>query len=210
MLRIATTAPRHRTATSLVMLAVATAGVFALAASAADAASTATAPNAAKGAAAYCRAEGGSVQYRTPAYGTNNPTVITLAGKVGFCRFVSKADKSRVYVQLGTLFTKRPTLATLAYLEKPEAASGTPNANPASVYCSHIGGTDAFGGINAAGGGWVLKSDTANPTLQACMFPDGSMIDSWGLAYHSNNVIRGIDLTKIFRYQSTSLPGVFS
>ena len=50
----------------------------------------------------------------------------------------------------------------------------------------------------------------SNPVLQACVFPDLSSIDSWALAYHANNVVRGKDLTKIFRSRPTGLPGVFS
>jgi hypothetical protein len=37
-----------------------------------------------------------------------------------------------------------------------------------------------------------------------------STIDSWALAYHSTGAVRGNDLTKIFKYQPASLPGVFS
>jgi len=37
--------------------------------------------------------------------------------------------------------------------------------------------------------------------LEACIFTDMSSIDSWGLAYHANGIIRGIDLTKVLRYK---------
>ena len=173
---------------------------------------SAAARNATASAVTYCRAQGGTVQYRTPAYGTNNPeTAIALTGKLGFCRFKSSADTSMIYVDLTTLSSRKPTLAALAYLEKPAAAqSNAPSANPASLYCTRVGGSDSFGGINAAGGGWVSKTDKSNPTLQACIFPDMSSIDSWGLAYHSMNAVRGKDLTKVFRYQPATLPGIFS
>jgi hypothetical protein len=36
--------------------------------------------------------------------------------------------------------------------------------------------------------------------LEACIFPDMSSIDSWGLAYYSNGDIRGIDLSTVLRY----------
>jgi putative hemolysin len=182
------------------------------AAGAASSAGSVKAKNAAASAVTYCRAQGGAVQYRTPAYGTNNmENAIGLAGKLGFCRFKSSTDKSMIYVDLTTLSSKKPTLAALAYLEKPAAASNNaPNANPASLYCTQVGGSDSFGGINAAGGGWVSKTDTSNPTLQACVFPDLSSIDSWGLAYHSTGAVRGKDLTKVLRYRPATLPGVFS
>ncbi len=61
---------------------------------------------------------------------------------------------------------------------------GSCNGNPGSCYCSLVGGTDLFGGINAAGGGWVLNTDPTD-VLEMCVFPDMSAIDSWGLAYHS-------------------------
>jgi putative hemolysin len=161
--------------------------------------------------ATYCSLHGGTVQYRTPAYNTNGSTPIVLSGRFGVCMFQSKANGSRVYVDLNTIAATRPTLAALAYLEKPAMASGgAPSANPASLYCTRLGGTDSFGGVNAAGGGWLLKSDTKNPTLQACVFPDQSMIDSWALAYHATGAVRGTDLTNVFKYQSATPPSVFS
>ena len=49
------------------------------------------------------------------------------------------------------------------------------------------------------GGGWVLNTDY-NDVLEACIFPDLSSIDSWGLAYHSEGIIRGKDPAKVLRY----------
>jgi putative hemolysin len=161
-------------------------------------------------AAAYCKSKGGVVQTRTPAYGTNDPaTQLTLAGPVRFCKFASRADGSRIYVSLATLYATRPTLAALAYLHKPKPPESTNGANPASLYCSKLGGSDSFGGVNAAGGGWVLKSDKDDPVLEVCVFPDGSMLDSWGLTYHANGIVRGADLTPILRYKGRNAPPVF-
>jgi hypothetical protein len=39
-------------------------------------------------------------------------------------------------------------------------------------------------------------------TLEACIFPDLSSIDSWGLTYHSQGIIRGIDLGTVLRYKN--------
>ena len=89
---------------------------------------------------------------------------------------------------------------------RPGSDFGTqiaPNGeNPASVYCSQLGGSDLFGGKNAAGGGWVDTSDQTFKTVEACVFPDLSIIDSFGLFYHSNGTIRGIDLSTVLRYEA--------
>ncbi len=43
-----------------------------------------------------------------------------------------------------------------------------------------------------------------------CVFPDGSMIDEWGLAYHSDGTVRGADLATMFVYApGTDLPTIF-
>jgi hypothetical protein len=39
-----------------------------------------------------------------------------------------------------------------------------------------------------------------NQVLEACIFPDMSSIDSWGLTYNTAGMIRGIDLTTVLRY----------
>jgi hypothetical protein len=149
--------------------------------------------------AAYCVKHGGVVQTRIPEYGTNGGTPLVLAGKAEFCQFTSQKDGSQINVLLSTLTTKQPTLAALAYYA--QVPLGSCNGNPGSCYCTLIGGTDLFGGINAAGGGWVLDSDP-NDVLEACIFPDLSSIDSWGLAYHSNDIIRGKNLAKVLRYSN--------
>jgi putative hemolysin len=145
----------------------------------------------------YCVQHGGVVQTRIPEYGTNGGTPLILSGSAEFCQFTKEKDGSQINVLLSTLETKEPTLAALAYYA--QVPLGNCNGNPGSCYCTLIGGTDLFGGINAAGGGWVLDSDP-NDVLEACIFPDMSSIDSWGLAYHSANIIRGKNLAKVLRY----------
>ncbi|HTT99667.1 MAG TPA: hypothetical protein VMF58_16585 [Rhizomicrobium sp.] len=147
---------------------------------------------------AYCVKHGGVVQTRIPEYNTNGGSdPLVLSGKKEFCQFTSKKDGSTINVLLDTLTTKQPSLAALAYYA--QVPLGTCNGNPGSCYCSLVGGTDLFGGINAAGGGWVLDTDSTD-VLEACIFPDMSSIDSWGLAYHSANIIRGKNLSKVLRY----------
>jgi len=148
----------------------------------------------------YCVSSGGEVDARQPYYNTNGPEQdwLRLAGTRNFCKFTSPDDGSRIHVELSTLYTTKPSLAALAYYA--EVPIGTCNGNPASCYCTLLGGSDSFGGINAAGGGWVQKSDPVDTVLEACIFPDMSSIDSWGLTYHSVGIIRGADLDGILRY----------
>jgi hypothetical protein len=150
----------------------------------------------------YCVSSGGEVANRQPYYNTNGPEQgwLRLAGSRSFCKFTSQEDESRIHVELSTLYTLKPTLAALAYYA--EVPIGTCNGNPASCYCTLLGGSDSFGGINAAGGGWVQKSDPVDTVLEACIFPDMSSIDSWGLAYHSAGIIRGADLDGLLRYSN--------
>jgi hypothetical protein len=151
--------------------------------------------------AAYCRSVGGSVQARIPEYGTNNPNPLKLAGTQDFCKFTA-SDQSAIFISVETLFADKPTLATLAYYAQTPAQAATDGVNPASLYCTQLGGSDLFGGKNASGGGWVDSSDQVFTVLQACVFPDLSIIDSFGLFYHANGVIRGQDLSTVLRYEA--------
>jgi putative hemolysin len=148
--------------------------------------------------AAYCTQTGGTVHKRYPVYGTNGSNPLPLAGFQYFCQYRKMGGTGRIHVLLSTLYAKQPTLAALAYYAKVPIQPGC-HGNPASCYCSQLGGTDLFGGINAAGGGWVNKH-TVDQVLDACIFPDMSSIDSWGLTYHSAGIIRGVDLSKVLRY----------
>jgi putative hemolysin len=150
-------------------------------------------------AAQYCANQGGVVEVRDPYFNTNDieQNWLQLPGARQFCRFGD--GTSRIYVLLSTLYTEKPSLAALAYYAAVPL-SVTCNGNPASCYCSQLGGTDLFGGINLNGGGWVLKSDPVYTTLEACIFPDMSSIDSWGLAYHQGGVNRGKNLAHVLRY----------
>ena len=94
---------------------------------------------------------------------------------------------------------KQSSLAALAYYAEVPYG-GTCSGNPGSCYCSHLGGSDLFGGINPNGGGWVQMSDPVDTVLEACIFPDMSTIDSWGLTYHQAKIIRGKNLRGVLRY----------
>jgi hypothetical protein len=149
----------------------------------------------------YCVNRGGEVDVRAPYFNTNDDesSWFRLSGSRQFCKFTSKKDGSRIHVLLTTLYTDKPTLAALAYYAEVPLNPGC-NGNPASWYRTQVGGTDLFGGINANGGGWVQKSDPFDTVLEACIFPDMSTIDSWGLTYHSAGIIRGKDLEKVLKY----------
>lgn len=148
----------------------------------------------------YCTSTGGVVEHRIPVYGTNGSmnTWLKLAGAEEFCQYTSSSDGSRIHVSLETLYTTLPSLAALAYYAA-EAWNGQGEGNPASLYCTQLGGSDQFGGTTGAGGGWV-ELHTIDETLEACIFPDNSTIDSWGLFYHTDGIIRGIDLSTVLKY----------
>lgn len=153
-----------------------------------------------KDAGAYCTQTGGVVETLSPVYGTNGPSSswLWLAGYSNFCQYTAR-DGSRIHVLLKTLTSTRPTLAALAYYSETPYAGG--NGAPGSFYCSQLGGTDLFGGVTAAGGGWVGGTGP-DYILDSCIFPDLSSIDSYGLFYHSAAIIRGIDLAKVLKYKN--------
>jgi len=169
----------------------------------------------AEAAAAYCLEHGGEVRHRTPVLGLNLPKdqQITLGGARDFCEFTGGegADPGTwISISLETLYSEEPTLATLAYLTKPGMPDNTGSANPSAVQCVYLGGAYDFGGVTPGGGGWVTTDpEPAFEVMSYCVFPDGSMIDAWGITYHANDIIRGADLTPILRYQSDSPPHVF-
>jgi putative hemolysin len=156
-------------------------------------------------AAAYCLKNGGIVETRYAFYDTNSTNPLPMEGSLAVCTFTA-ADQSRITIDLESFYTEKPTLAASAYLAKPAVEQAPPSANPASVYCSKLGGTDLFGGVNGAGGGWG-KQDGSD-VISLCVFPDLSAIDSWGLTYHAGGVIRGADLTPLLRYhpQKSAIP----
>jgi putative hemolysin len=110
-------------------------------------------------------------------------------------------------VALDALYTDQPTLAALAYRAKVPMQPNKSGGNPSSFYCTQLGGTDAFGGVNATGGGWA-KAD-AGDVISLCIFPDLSSIDSWGLTYHAADTIRGADLTDLLRYKPSQAPKIY-
>jgi putative hemolysin len=152
--------------------------------------------------AAYCIKSGGLVEYRKPYYNTNSDPSqwLVLAGGEGFCQYTKKSDGSRIHISLNSLNATEPSLAVLAYYAQVQW-NRQGNGNPASFYCTQLGGSDSFGGVNPFGGGWV-KFGAIDEVLEACIFPDNSTIDSWGLFYHSADIIRGKNLAHVLKFKN--------
>ena len=148
------------------------------------------------------------MQTRYPASDSNSANPLRLSGSLQFCQFMSE-DGSQISVSLDTLYSDQPTLAALAFLQKPRAETAPPGFNPGRFYCSQLGGTDVFGDENSPAGGWILdesqKADTFY-VMQTCIFSDLSTIDSFGLFYNANNIVRGTDLSKLLRFQLQASP----
>jgi putative hemolysin len=158
-----------------------------------------------------CEEKGGTVQVREAMFGTNDdPSAwLDLGRSVELCKFTAD-DGSRIYVDTLTLAAEGPTLASVAYLSKvPMPEFDASMGNPATAYCQSLGASSSYGDAGA-GGGWVLTSDPDDQVAVMCVFPDGSMIDEWGLAYHSDGTVRGADLALQFVYQpADGLPPIF-
>ena len=150
-----------------------------------------------RAAADYSTQSGGALETRYPYYGTNQNNPLRLAGFLEVCTFTAD-DSSRITVGLDTLYADQPTLAALTYRAQAPIEGGPPSANPSSLYCTQLGGTDSFGGVNTAGGGWALEDGT--DVISLCVFSDLSVIDSWGITYHADGVIREADLSNLLRY----------
>lgn len=159
----------------------------------------------------YCATVGGQVQERAAIWGTNDdPTQwVDLGRSMEFCRFQADDEaRSRIYVELVTLWSEQPSLAAAAYLSGPPMREELPPGNPATVHCADLGGSSQFG-TGAAGGGWVAADDPDDPVVAMCLFPDGSAIDDWGIAYRNGGVVRGADLAGLFRADSDTFPPIF-
>lgn len=154
----------------------------------------------------WCVSHKGTVVDRYPASNALSETPVAMGPAVGFCEFTggegADPSDSRISIRLTTLASDQPSMAATAYLTKPEMAESGSLANPASVYCADLGGVE-LGGQLAPDGGWVNAADTAD-VAQLCVFPDLSIIDSWGLAYHTMGTIRGADLEPLFRWKPES------
>ncbi len=152
-------------------------------------------------AAALCASHSGTVVTRYPANGTNNPQTLQLFALVKeFCEFTAD-DGSSISVPLDVLAANGPTIAAIAYYYPPEfQSSGNPSANPSYLYCDQLAGAINFGPASVSGSGFV-NIDDPEDFRTYCVFADGSMADSFGIFYHSNEgTIRGADLNGILAW----------
>ncbi|MFE0170896.1 hypothetical protein ACFWZ2_01150 [Streptomyces sp. NPDC059002] len=185
----------HAIAASVALLLSASA----VAANAADSPGGAAQPAKHRSAAAsWCVEQGGKAQVQVPYYTKTGTQIVQLGGEREMCTFTAK-DGSKIMIGADTLAADKPTLAALAYIHKPADPGGHPG-NPSIGYCKALNGTAMYGPKATDGGGWAPKGETdPSKAIAACMFGDGSVIDAWGLKYHTGGVIRGADLTKKFR-----------
>jgi len=168
-------------------------------------------PSALQSAGDYCLMTDGILIERFPFAGIGMGEALRLDGSRWFCEYTGSPEaeppSSRISISLTTLYSETPTLATLAYLVRPSIPDTVDTPDLATWYCAYLGGSSDFGGNSGGGGGWA--SDPANPeatVIGICVFPDGSAIDNWGLAYHAQGVIRGANLAPLIRYQPGVIP----
>ena len=153
---------------------------------------------------AYCQKTGGVVQVLNAWYTTVAGKQKRLNGSAPFCKYTAK-DKSFIYIDVATLYSTVPTEAAMAYYAetKINAACRKFLDDPAVCYCQkQLLGSDFF----LAGGSWVPAGTVPNGNNRSpfCVFSDFSVIDSWGLTYHSNGTVRGIDLSTVLRWKPAS------
>lgn len=216
MTRTATVSPGSAL---LAMALLAVAGCAAAASPSSGGGGAAASPGAAGGADTaarkYCTDKGGMLVDRVAIWNTNaDPAAqLPLAGKMTFCEFESgKGDQTtRISVDLTTLSSDKPTLASVAYLSKVgPVVPPNPGQNPAAYDCNTgLGGAGTFGNT-VSGGGWVDDKQPVFKVMNMCVFADGSAIDEFGIMYYAAGTVRGADLAPLFRYQpGNKLPAMF-
>lgn len=147
--------------------------------------------------AGYCKATGGTAERMLPWANTNADPALwaPYGGPTGVCAYTA-ADGSMMALFNQTLVSPLPTMAALAYYAKvPWDGKGF--GNPAWLYCKQLGGTQQIGSMGS-GSGWAARR--GDRVFSLCVFADRSAIDDWGLFYHSNDIIRGVDLATVLRF----------
>jgi putative hemolysin len=179
------------------LAAVAATGLAAAALAAPTGALAAGMDSAAEGSSGdYCTSTGGVSARMHPWSGTNNDASqwMEYGGKRLACTYTAE-DTSQITIFEETLESKRPTMAALAYYAEVPPTGG--QGNPSLAYCVQLGGAWQVGnGLD--GGGWT--TGRGQRVYSMCVFGDGSAIDTWGLFYHSANIVRGIDLATVLKF----------
>jgi len=147
--------------------------------------------------AGHCASTGGTLTQVHPFGNTNADAAnwVRYGGSAQACTYTD-ADGARITAWAGTLTSKRPTMAALAYYAKVPW-NGQGHGNPAALYCIQLGGTQLIGAMGS-GSGWAAQAGDDPHAM--CMFADMSAIDDWGLLYHANDIIRGKDLATVFKF----------
>ena len=145
----------------------------------------------------YCASTGGALTKVHPYGNTNSDAVnwVQYGGSAQACTYTDENGAS-ITAWATTLISKKPTMAALAYYAKVPW-NGQGNGNPAALYCIQIGGTQVIGAIGS-GSAWATTAGADRRSM--CMFADMSAIDDWGLLYHANDIIRGKDLSTVFKF----------
>lgn len=150
---------------------------------------------------AWCSSTGGTPE-RLFAFGNTNAAPhlwMAYGGELQACAYSGVDENgytSTITLTEATLESPLPTMAALAYYAKVPW-NGTGFGNPAFLYCLQLGGTEQIGAVGS-GSGWAHRKGAEVHNL--CVFADQSAIDDWGLLYHSNDIIRGIDLTSVLKF----------
>ena len=163
----------------------------------------------------YCQDQGGTPLEIQPYLFPESDNQVQLHGSMKVCQFINVQDDNptQLIVDLGTLYSEKPTLAGLAYLAQvPSSDSGAAGSNPAASYCPNdLGGTEQFG--TSATGAWVgdfdpgMEAGYSQPlgnTVDLCVFADRSAISDFGIFYASVGTYRGVNLAEVMRYQPDS------
>lgn len=158
----------------------------------------------------YCASVGGTVETRRATWNTNaaEDQWVDLGRSMEVCAFQSEDDGSRIYVEVETLYQEEPSLAAAAYLSRTPMPDELPPGNPATYHCADLGGSSQWGS-GAQGGGWVRPDAPIDVVVAMCVFPDGSAIDDWGIAYYADGTVRGADLAERFRSDPQGYPPIF-
>jgi putative hemolysin len=145
---------------------------------------------------AYCASTGGVPAKMHTWSGTNNdPSQWVQYGGNQLACVYTAADSSQIAIFESTLESKKPTMAALAYYAEVPYNGGV--GNPSLAYCVQLGGAWQVGnGLD--GGGYATAP--GERVYSMCVFGDGSSIDTWGLFYHSANIVRGIDLSTVLKF----------
>jgi len=144
----------------------------------------------------YCTSTGGVPAKMHTFAGTNNDASqwVQYGGNELACTYTAD-DTSQITIFEHTLESRKPTMAALAYYAEVPPKGGV--GNPSLAYCVQLGGAWQVGN-GFDGGGWA--TGVGERVYSMCVFGDGSAIDTWGLFYHSADIVRGIDLGTVLRF----------